>query len=188
MRTPTLYVVAGPNGSGKSTLSRSGRFRGLRIVDPDEMARGISAGNAARQAGRMAVRERRAAIAAGETVVVESTLAGRSVIRLMDRARIADYRIELHYVSLESVECCLDRVSNRVILGGHDVPCEDVKRRFFRSRANLSAAVARSDEVVIYDNGDPGDPFRPVVVLTRGLSIVAENLPDWVADLALDLR
>ena len=154
-------------------------------MDPDETARGISVGNAARRACRMAVRERRAAIAAGETVVVEGTLAGNSVIRLMDRARIADYRIELHYASLESAECCLDRVSNRVILGGHDVPCDDVKRRFFRSRANLSAAVARSDEVIIYDNGDPGDPLRPVVVLTRGLSIAAENLPDWVADLAL---
>ena len=118
----------------------------------------------------------------------ESTLAGNSAIRLMDQARTAGYRIELHYVFLESVEKCLDRISNRVILGGHDVHHDDVRRRFLRSRANLSAAVARSDEVVIYDNSDLGDPHRPVVVLTRGLSIVAENLPDWVADLALGSR
>ena len=39
---PTLHIVAGPNGSGKSTLTRSRRFGGAHVIDPDAIARRIA--------------------------------------------------------------------------------------------------------------------------------------------------
>lgn len=54
-------------------------------------------------------------------------------------------RIVLHYVSVGSREQALDRISNRVALGGHDVPEVDVRRRFTRSHTNVPAAMARAD-------------------------------------------
>ena len=183
MTPPTLYVVAGPNGSGKSTLTKSGRFRDVRIVDPDRIAHRISPDDpqgAAGAAAREVIRARRAAIGAGEAFVVETTLAGKSTLRLMDDARAAGYRIELHYVSVDSVALALDRISNRVALGGHRVPEEDVRRRFVRSLANLPEAMTRSDEARLYDNDSPDDPCREAAILTRDAYRFAENPPNWV--------
>ena len=187
---PTLYVVAGPNGSGKSTLTRSRRFGGVDLIDPDAIAARISLVDpegAVRTARREAVRTRRAAIADNRTVVLETTLAGKTMLLLMDQARSLGYKIELHYVSINSVGQALDRIANRVALGGHGVPEEDVRRRFNRSLANLPAAIARSDETCIYDNTSSDTPFREVAILTRGSQWIAENPPAWLDPAALPL-
>ena len=177
---PTLYVVAGPNGCGKSTLTRTTWFSGVEVIDPDAIARDTKAGNPG-QAAREALRRRRAAIAAGRTLVAETTLAGAGVLRLMEDARIVGYRIVLHYVSVDSAEQALIRIRNRVALGGHDVPELDVRRRFARSHANLPAAIARADEVLFYDNTDSDTPHREVAMLRGVAWWTASRLPDWAS-------
>ena len=80
---PTLHIVAGPNGSGKSTLTRSRRFGGAHVIDPDAIARRIAPGDlesATLSAGREAARERRVMLAGRRTLVVETTLAGKSIV------------------------------------------------------------------------------------------------------------
>lgn len=188
--TPTIYIVAGPNGSGKSTLTRSRKFGGVELIDPDAIARRISLVDpegAVRTAQREAVRTRRTAIADGRTVVMETTLAGKTMLLLMDQARSLGYKIELHYVSVDSVAQALDRIANRVALGGHGVPEEDVRRRFNRSLANLPAAIARSDKTWIYDNASPDNPCREVAILTRGSRWITENPPAWLDPATLPL-
>ncbi len=51
-------------------------------------------------------------------------------------------------------ELALSRVKSRVSKGGHDVPAEDVVRRYFRSKQNLPRAVALVDSYTIVDNSD----------------------------------
>ena len=172
---PTLVVVAGPNGCGKSTLTRTRWFHGVEVIDPDAIA------DAPGPAGREALRRRRAAIQEGRTLAVETTLAGSGPLRLMETARSAGYRIELHYVCVESPDQSLDRIRNRVALGGHDVPEPDVRRRFARSLANLPDAIARADQVLLYDNSAPDLPHREVAILTADGWWTAEVLPDWAA-------
>ena len=106
------------------------------------------------------MRQRRVVITSGLVAAVETTLAGHGALRLMEAAREAGYRIELHYICLRSPEIALDRIRNRVALGGHDVPQPDVVRRFGRSLARLPAAIERSDETRLYDNSDPDQPHR----------------------------
>ena len=96
---------------------------------------------------------------------METTLAGFGVLRLMEAARATGYRIELHYVCVDSPNQALYRIRNRVALGGHDVPAPDVRRRFARSLAHLPAAIARSDEARLYDNTDSDRPYREVALL-----------------------
>ncbi len=172
---PTLVVVAGPNGCGKSTLTRTRWFHGVEVIDPDAIA------DAPGPAGREALRRRRAAIQEGRTLAVETTLAGSGPLRLMETARGAGYRIVLHYVCVDSPDQSLDRIRNRVALGGHDVPEPDVRRRFARSLANLPDAIVRADQVLLYDNTDPGLPHREVAILTADRWWTAEVLPDWAA-------
>ena len=177
---PTLHVVAGPNGCGKSTLTRTTWFRGLEVIDPDAIARDNMAGYPA-WAAREALRRRRAAVAAGRTLVAETTLAGAGVLRFMEVAKQAGYRIVLHYISVNSADQALVRIRNRVALGGHDVQEADVRRRFARSHANLPVAIKRADEVLLYDNTDPGMPHREVAMLKGGTWWSAERLPIWAA-------
>ena len=171
----TLVVVAGPNGCGKSTLTRTPWFHGIEVIDPDAIA------DTPGPAARKALRRRRKAIAEGRTLAVETTLAGSGPLRLMEAARSAGYRIVLHYVCVDSPDQSLDRIRNRVALGGHDVPEADVRRRFMRSLANLPAAIARADEVLLYDNTDPDLPHREVAIITADTWWAAEDVPAWAS-------
>ena len=58
----------------------------------------------------------------------------------------------LFYIRLASVALALERVAARVARGGHDVPPQDVVRRFSRSLKNLPKAVSLADKVTILDN------------------------------------
>lgn len=174
---PTLLVVAGPNGCGKSTLTRTSGFRGLEIIDPDTIARSMTSGNPAREA----LLWRRDALAAGRSHLLETTLAGSGTLRHMTAARRAGYRIVLHYVSVAAPDLALDRIRNRVALGGHDVPEADARRRFVRSHANLPAAMARADLTLLYDNTDPDRPHREVAILGDGARWIAGPVPGWAA-------
>ena len=173
-----LHVVAGPNGCGKSTLTRMSGFSALDVIDPDAIRLRMATGNS-RQAAREALRRRRNALVAGQTHLIETTLAGYGILRHMDAARREGYRIVLHYVCVGSPALALDRVRNRVALGGHDVPEPDLRRRFVRSQTNLPAAVARADEVVLYDNTDPDQPHQEVAILRGRTWWIAEAVPDW---------
>jgi predicted ABC-type ATPase len=74
-----------------------------------------------------------------ETFALETTLSGKTYIRLFERARKLGYEIELHYLWLSSPAQAIARVRQRVKLGGHHVPAADIRRRFKRSLIHLPA-------------------------------------------------
>lgn len=155
--TPRLWVFAGPNGAGKSTIVD--RYVGGRIpiINPDNIARTLSAdlSDAARvvQSGRIAVRERAALLAARQTFGIETTLTGRSELDLMRAAVAAGYQVNLVYIGLRTVGHSISRVSERVRQGGHDVPAHDLLRRFDRSIGNLAVAMTIANHrVLLVDN------------------------------------
>lgn len=153
-------------------------FSGIDIIDSDAIARDLGFGNPVR-AAREALRRRSDALDAGRTHLLETTLAGSGIFRHMEAARREDYRIILHFVSVGSPELALNRIRNRVALGGHDVPEADVRRRFARSHANLPAAISRSNVTMLYDNADPDRPYREVAILGEPILWIAEAVPAW---------
>lgn len=88
-----------------------------------------------------------------EDFAFESTLSGRTYLRMMRRWKVRGYRIELVFLSLPSVELALQRIAARVRQGGHDVPQADVKRRFNRSWQNFQSMYrSLADTWAVYDN------------------------------------
>ena len=67
----------------------------------------------------------------------ETTLSGRSYVRLLRQMKTAGYGLHLFYLWIPSPELALLRIRYRVETGGHNVPERDVRRRFGRSLRNL---------------------------------------------------
>ena len=70
-------------------------------------------------------------------LVVESTLSGISLAQQIRQFIAAGYYITLIYVFLPTWQLSSSRVAGRVLEGGHDIPIEDIMRRFARSKKNF---------------------------------------------------
>ena len=140
---PTIYVIAGCNGAGKTTFAKEflpKEVKCLRFLNADEIARGLSPlmpSAGAVQAARLLLTQVDECLRRRETFALESTLSGKTYIRLFRRARQLGYEIELHYLWLSSPTQAIARVRQRVKQGGHHVPAADIRRRFRRSLLHL---------------------------------------------------
>lgn len=185
--TSTLHVVAGPNGSGKSTLTEAGLFGATEVIDPDAIARGLAPddpSSVAISAGKEALNRQSAALDEGRSFVVETTLAGNGPLRLMDEAAANGFDVELHYIRIEDPRVNIERVEDRVARGGHDVPPEDIVRRYDRSHDNLPAAIAKADRATLYDNG--GDRLEIKATVSRGEAAFTMDAPQWATQAVRD--
>ena len=142
---PQYIIIGGVNGAGKSTLYRTNPkiFGATRRLNADEKLRAAGGdwrnpADAAR-AMRDTVQDLRQALAAGESIHQETTLAGnaKSFQNLIDRAHAQGYEVTLLYVTLNSADTAVDRVAARVAKGGHGVDEADIRRRYDSSHANL---------------------------------------------------
>lgn len=111
-----------------------------RFVNADLIAAGLSPLAPEREllaASRLFLGEIEACIAKREDFAFETTLAGRSYLKLVRRLQTAGWRVELIYLALPSMEMSKLRVAERVAHGGHNIPVADIERRFARSLGNL---------------------------------------------------
>jgi len=187
---PQLLIVGGPNGSGKSTFLRqmAAGARTLRvalperILNPDEFARAIDPidpDSVAVAAARAVLQQRSALLAARHDFAIETTLSGRAELRLLDRARDCGYEIALVYIATEYPAENIVRIERRREEQNRNVPAAAVLRRFERSLAQLSRAVARTDLAYVLDNTH--FDFASVVQLEAGRVVdLAGNAPFWV--------
>ena len=144
MPKPTIYLIAGCNGAGKTTFASEflpKEVKCLRFFNADEIARGLSPfkpAMVAMKAGRLLLHEVHHSISKKETFALESTLSGRTYLRLLETALAKSYEIEIHYLWLATPAQAVARVRQRVRMGGHNVPVADIRRRFTRSRVHFA--------------------------------------------------
>jgi predicted ABC-type ATPase len=180
--TPTIYLIGGCNGAGKTTFAReflTTELKCLRFLNPDEIARGLSPLDPSQglfRAGRVLVDQIKHYVAARETFTIESTLSGPGYVNILRDALADGYEIELHYLVLPDVEIAIRRVQARVRMGGHNVPDEDVRRRFGRSRENLiSSYLPLVNRWVIWD-ASAQPPMELARWANRDISFVRQLL------------
>ena len=136
---PEIFVIGGPNGAGKSTAAYTilpQRFRTNKFLNADEIARALAITSPI-EAGRIMLERMHQLRDCRETFAFETTLAGKSNARFLVEARGAGYRVHLAYIWLSSVELARKRVAVRVQRGGHDIPAEDIERRYWRGLRNF---------------------------------------------------
>lgn len=107
------------------------------------------------QAGRAALLKIAEMIETRQSFIFETTLSSLQSILLMQEAKASGFTVGLYYVALDSVETNVERVRQRVLKGGHDIPEESIRRRHKGSLIKLTAALSIADEVLLIDNSGP---------------------------------
>jgi len=159
MKPPRCIIIAGPNGAGKTTFAREFLPKDAKVVhfvNADLLAAGLSPLKpqlAAFNAGRLFLAELDRLAAAREDFAFESTLSGLTYVARLKHWKSAGYKIEIIFLRLASVQLALRRIAVRVKQGGHNVPPEDVSRRFERGWKNFEGTYKLlADSSTVYDN------------------------------------
>ncbi|WP_421856746.1 hypothetical protein [Marinomonas sp.] len=140
---PTCWIIAGPNGAGKTTFALEFLPQVANcssFINADLIAAGLSPLAPEKElvaASRIFLSEIRANIKKREDFAVETTLSGKSYLKLIKQLQEDNWRVELIYLALPNSEVSSFRVAERVAHGGHNIPSKDILRRFPRSLANL---------------------------------------------------
>lgn len=167
---PTCWTIAGPNGAGKTTFALEYLPKVAKctyFINADLIAAGLSPLVPERElvaASRIFLGEIEVHIRRRENFSFETTLSGRTYLRLIELMRDEGWRVELIYLALPSVEMSKLRVAERAAHGGHNVPVPDIERRFPRSLHNLLSEFShRVDRCVCFMN----DSENPVLVFEQ---------------------
>jgi predicted ABC-type ATPase len=159
---PSVVILGGPNGAGKSTAARTLLAELLQIrtfVNADVIAQGLSGFDpeaSALEAGRIMLKRLHSLAEERADFAFESTLAGKYYAKWLRLLKEVEYHIHLVYFWLASADLAVQRVAERVKMGGHDVPEAVVRQRYERSLRNfihLYLPLATTWEV--YDNSNP---------------------------------
>ncbi len=141
MQDKILYIIAGANGSGKSTLaSEFLPSENLEFLNADEVAKEICPENIESvkiKAGKIVLEKLEKLLNKQKSFAIETTLAGRNHIKIIQKAKYLGYFIVLIYSYLDSPILCENRIRIRVLNGGHNIPKGDIIRRFYRSKENF---------------------------------------------------
>lgn len=163
--SPQVVVIAGPNGAGKSTVAPD-LLQGALAVDhflnADRIASGLSGfapETAAWKAGRVMLNRIEELAEGRKSFAFESTLAGRSIAKRIDGFLAKGYAVRIAYLWLEEPDLAVQRVKQRVRMGGHDVPEPDIRRRFWRSLRNFDEVYGpQATSWRLYDSSSPSTP------------------------------
>jgi predicted ABC-type ATPase len=170
-----VIIVAGANGSGKTTFARDFvQEKAYYFVNADEIGATLEGQEGYQlKAGRIFFQKIKELVDTGESFVMESTLSGGYLTRMIEQLRKYAYSVRIVYVFLENPESCIERVKIRVIKGGHHVPEEDIRRRYYRSKHNFWNQYRQfADSWLLIYNSDEG--FQEVA-LGVGAAFVAAN-------------
>jgi len=158
---PNLYIVSGCNGAGKTTASYTMLPELLecsQFVNSDEFAKTLSPfdpGKASIQASRLMLIRSRYLFKRREDFGIETTLATKSIRKMILKAKDAGYRVTILYFWLNSPDLAVQRVRARVEAGGHDIPEETIRRRYANGLRYFFFDYAPiADEWILADNSE----------------------------------
>ena len=134
---PRMYIISGCNGSGKTTASYMLLPELLdcsEFVNSDEFAKSLAPFHpetAYITASRYMLKKLRYLFARREDFCIETTLATRSLLKMVRTAQDQGYFVTVVYLWLSDPEIAVQRVAARVEAGGHDVPPDVIRRRYY---------------------------------------------------------
>jgi predicted ABC-type ATPase len=95
---------------------------------------------------------RRELLEEGKTFTFETVMSSPDKVDFMQEARERGYRVYLYFVATDDAEINIDRVRRRVMLGGHPVPDDKLRKRYTKSIDLMTDACDVAHRAYIFDN------------------------------------
>jgi|SRR3989339_980884 len=135
-----LIIIAGANGTGKTTLANEFLKKNrITFLNADNIAISMDKDPEKNRikAGKKFIIKLDSCITTQKSVAIESTLAGKYLLKTIKRVKKLGYSVSIIYFFVDSPAIALARIKSRVEAGGHNILKEDVVRRFSRSKNNF---------------------------------------------------
>jgi predicted ABC-type ATPase len=187
---PQLLVFAGPNGSGKSTINQGVladpnlAFTG-EYINADDISKSLTQNfkNSTERnihAAVLAETQRQKAIKQRADFAFETVMSTPEKIAIMAQARALGYRVNLVFITTDDAEINVQRVANRVRMGGHPVEPDAIRSRYHSTMNLLASALEHSDAAAIYDNTG-ASPIRVATWVNQQLVLhISRPIRAWV--------
>jgi predicted ABC-type ATPase len=180
-----IIMIAGPNGAGKTTLA-SRLVPDLPIlyefINVDEIARGLAPlhpETVAISASKLMITRLRELLEAKKSFAFETTAAGTNYLKYLREAKERGYQVGLMFLWVFNPKQAIRRVRNRVIHGGHHIPDETVRRRYYLGIKNLlKHYLPVADFALIFDNSQE-DSTRVIASKNVEYPLQVENKDAW---------
>lgn len=105
-----------------------------QFVNSDEFAKSLSPFDpsaASVSASRYMLMKTKYLFQKAQDFGIETTLATRSLLKMIKEAKENGYHVSIIYFWLTSPEHAIERIKSRVAAGGHNIPDETVRRRYY---------------------------------------------------------
>ena len=171
-------LIAGANGVGKSTFYQyiGDQYLGIPRINPDEILSQDKGDwkslTDQMTAMRKAVGLRRFYIENGMSFCQETTLCGASIFSFIQKVKQLGYIVTMHYIGVKSADLAVERVTQRMDLGGHGIPETDIRHRYSISLKNLKTSIEICDRISVYDNTER---FIEIAQFENGVEIMRRD-------------
>ena len=138
-----ILIIAGPNGAGKTTFATEFLPREAEcpnFINADLIAVGINPFQpdaASIRSAKIMIVMMQTYVKRGESFSFETTLSGKNYARHIPEWQREGYRVKLYFLRLPDEELAIARVRQRVKEGGHNVPEDVIRRRFYSGLHNF---------------------------------------------------
>jgi predicted ABC-type ATPase len=184
-----ICIFAGPNGSGISTIVKNYIAESNcpelficpdNFVAPEDKDKYEPYILAMQKAEAVRYQE----IAVGHSFSFETVLSTEEKLGFIRYAKRQGYKIHTIYITTKTPEINIERVKQRVLQGGHDVPVDKIISRYEKSMQLMFDVIGESDTVEFFDNSGT-EPIWIGIKINNGISNMI-NPPEWFKEYVID--
>lgn len=178
------------DGAGKTTFAREFLPEFVHcpnFINADLIAQGLSPfepQTAAIKAGKLVLQQIDAFADKGLDFGFETTLSGLTFKNRFYSLNDRGYAINLYFLWIPSTDLAIGRIKERVVEGGHNIPAEDVRRRFPRGLHNFfNCYYSLLDSWILFDNSKT-TPVTVAIMKDSHLEIINKELFEKIRESA----
>jgi predicted ABC-type ATPase len=160
--TKRIIMISGPNGAGKTTTAMSFISNEMieEFINADEIARGLAPihpESMSLTASKLMLKRLKELLEANKSFAFETTGSGTNYIKHLKEAQTNGYEVHLMFLWLPSPDLAIKRVAQRVEQGGHHIPADTIRRRYYAGLKNLIIHyLPLANRALILDNSIAG--------------------------------
>ena len=109
----------------------------------------------------------------------ETVFSHPAKIDILKRAQAAGFKTYMYFVATENPVINVNRIKERVALGGHDVPEEKTRSRYLRCMEQVRYALPYLNRAYFFDNSTEQSLYLAEYESEVGFTLHSELLPSW---------